>query len=46
MQGAMWVGAALTFAAAMVSLFGLRSGAAHAQAPAGQQQQHQAAVEL
>jgi EmrB/QacA subfamily drug resistance transporter len=40
MQGAMWVGAAMTLVAAMVSLFGLRSGAAHAHAPA------QAAVEL
>jgi Na+/melibiose symporter-like transporter len=44
MTGAMWVGAALTFTAAMISLFALRSGAAHAHAPAGQQQQ--AAVEL
>ena len=38
----MWVGAALTFAAAMVSLFGLRSGSAQSHAPA---QQH-AAVEV
>jgi MFS family permease len=42
MQGAMWVGAALTFAAAMVSLFGLRSGSAQSHAPA----QQQAAIEV